>query len=134
MIKTIILKNESEVYKIMQDLIERAYVEASEEKLLLCMECGDVDFYIALAHNEELQDAIKENFEVDEYGEVLDEEKYRKMLDDLQDNFLEMHIKSGLFDYYPAGEYDVAGEKRQSETDIIAPKGKFSAPFEDAAL
>ena len=43
-----------------------------------------------------------------------------------------LHMKSGLFDYFLTGIYEVHGEKRESETDMLAPKNQFYAPFEDA--
>ena len=40
----------------------------------------------------------------------------------------------GLFDFFPEGNYQVEGEDLISDSDIIAPKGKFYAPFEHALL
>lgn len=96
------------------------------------MECGDVDFFIAYSNNEELQDAINENFVIDECGEIMKLDEHQELMDDLYEYFLIIHKESDLFDFYPAGPYTVGGESRESDTDMLAPSGLFSAPFEDA--
>ena len=99
---------------------------------MLCLECSDVDLEIATENHFEFQDAIKENFELDEFGDIVDYEEYKKLMYELFDYFIELHINSGFFDYYPEGEYTVDGKILLSDSDIIAPKGKFYAPFEHA--
>ena len=48
MFKTnIILQNAEKIDAILMELVQNSYNEVSEENLLLCMECGDVDLYIA---------------------------------------------------------------------------------------
>lgn len=126
------IQNAEQIDVILKELVLNSYNEASEEGYLLCMECGDVDVYIAAAHHEQLQDAITSNFQLDEYGEVINREEYHQLMDDLYEYFLLLHIESGYFDYFPAGIYEVQGEKRQSETDMLAPKHQYYAPFEDA--
>ena len=110
------LVNEDLIISILNDLVKKSYEEIKDEEVLLCLECSDVDLEIATENHFEFQDAIKENFELDEFGDI----------------FIELHINSGLFDYYPEGEYTVDGKTLLSDSDIIAPKGKFYAPFEDA--
>ncbi|MCK1993317.1 hypothetical protein GW626_11465 [Peribacillus muralis] len=126
------LSNSAKIEAILRGIVSRTYEEARKEKLLLCMECGDVDLYIASSNNDELQDAINENFEFDQYGEIIKLEDHQELMDDLYDYFLILHKESDMFDFFPAGPYEVAGEERESETDMLAPRGLFSAPFEDA--
>ncbi|WP_234396935.1 hypothetical protein [Bacillus massiliglaciei] len=126
------IKNIQVIDSILQEFVQTSYNEAKEDGTLLCMECGDVDLYIAASHHEELQDAINENFAIDDNGEIIDREQHQTLMDDLYEYFLQLHIESGFFDYFPAGFYEVKGEKRESETDMLAPKGKYFAPFEDA--
>ncbi len=126
------LINREEIEGILKEIVKAEYEEVREEGLLLCMECGDVDLYIAASHHEGLQEAINKNFETDECGDVIDRKLHQQLMDDLFEYFLELHQESGFFDFYPAGLYIVNGEKRGSETDMLAPKGLFYAPFEDA--
>ncbi|MDM5359055.1 hypothetical protein ACDZ29_24670 [Peribacillus sp. RS7] len=126
------LTNPEKIEAILKEIVQKSYQEALEEKLLLCMECGDVDFFIAYSNNEELQDAINENFVIDECGEIMKLDEHQELMDDLYEYFLIIHKESDLFDFYPAGPYTVGGESRESDTDMLAPSGLFSAPFEDA--
>jgi hypothetical protein len=126
------LTNPEKIEAILKEIVQKSYQEALEEKLLLCMECGDVDFFIAYSNNEELQDAINENFVIDECGEIMKLAEHQELMDDLYEYFLIIHKESDLFDFYPAGPYTVGGESRESDTDMLAPSGLFSAPFEDA--
>ncbi|MDM5222690.1 hypothetical protein QUF86_18435 [Peribacillus sp. NJ11] len=126
------LTNPGKIEAILKEIVQKSYQEALEEKLLLCMECGDVDFFIAYSNNEELQDAINENFVIDECGEIMKLDEHQELMDDLYEYFLIIHKESDLFDFYPAGPYTVGGESRESDTDMLAPSGLFSAPFEDA--
>lgn len=128
------LINEEIIIKLLQEIVEKSYEEISNEEVLLCLECSDVDLEIATSNHFEFQQAIKENFELDQFGEILDYNDYRKLMCELYDDFIEMHINSGLFDFFPEGEYEVEGEKLVSDSDMIAPKGKFYAPFEQALL
>src|SRR3954463_16101136 len=122
------------IIKILQEIVEKSYEEIKDEEVLLCLECSDVDLEVATSNHFEFQHAIKENFELDEFGEILDYDDYRKLICELYDDFIAMHINSGLFDFFPEGEYEVEGEKLVSDSDMIAPKGKFYAPFEQALL
>jgi hypothetical protein len=126
------LRNVEQIDTILKELVQNSYDEVREEGLLLCMECGDVDLYIAASHHEVLQEAINCNFQFDEYGEVIERDKYQQLMDDLYEYFLTLHIESGYFDYFPAGKYEVDGDMRESETDMLAPKDQYYAPFEDA--
>ncbi|KWW22488.1 MULTISPECIES: hypothetical protein [Peribacillus] len=126
------LSNPAKIEAILMGIVRKSFEEAQKDKLLLCMECGDVDLYIASSNHDELQDAINENFEFDEYGECIKPEEYQELMDDLYEYFLILHKESALFDFFPAGPYTVAGGSRESETDMLAPRGLFSAPFEDA--
>ncbi|MFJ7753744.1 hypothetical protein ACQKGI_03140 [Peribacillus muralis] len=126
------LANAAKIEAVLMGIVRKSFEEAKKDKLLLCMECGDVDLYIASSNNDELQDAINENFEFDEYGIIIKFEEHQELMDDLYEYFLILHKESDLFDFFPAGPYSVAGESRESETDMLAPRGLFSAPFEDA--
>jgi hypothetical protein len=126
------LVNEELIVNILKDIVKKSYEEIEDEPVLLCLECCDVDLEIATANHFEFQDAIKENFEIDEFGDIVNDDEYRKLMYELFDSFIEFHINSGFFDYFPEGKYTVNGENRLSDSDIIAPKGKFYAPFEDA--
>jgi hypothetical protein len=128
------LINEEIITQLLQEIVEKSYEAIKEEEVLLCLECSDVDLEVATSNHFEFQNAIKENFELDEFGEILDYDHYRKLMCELYDEFIEMHINSGLFDVFPEGEYEVEGEKLISDSDMIAPKGKFYAPFEQALL
>ncbi|MGG0410051.1 hypothetical protein [Peribacillus simplex] len=126
------LTNTGKIDAILMEIVLKTYEEALDEKLLLCMECGDVDFYIAYSNNEKLQDAINENFEIDESGEIMKIDEHQELMDDLYDYFLIIHKESEMFDFFPAGPYNLGGEIRESDTDMLAPRGLYSAPFEDA--
>lgn len=130
--KNIGIQNAEQIDVILKELIRNAYKEVRKEGVLLCMECGDVDVYIAASHHEQLQEAINSNFQLDEYGEVLNRDQYVQFMDDLQEHFVNLHIESGYFDFFPSGIYVIEGESRESETDMLAPKNQFYAPFEDA--
>jgi hypothetical protein len=126
------LVNEELIVAILNDIVKKTYEEIKDEEVLLCLECSDVDLEIATENHFEFQDAIKENFELDEFGDIVDYVEYKKLMYELFDYFIELHINSGFFDYYPEGEYTVDGKILLSDSDIIAPKGKFYAPFEHA--
>nr|WP_295970586.1 hypothetical protein [uncultured Bacillus sp.] len=126
------LINEATITNILKDIVAHSYDEIKEEDVLLCLECCDVDLSIATSNHFEFQEAIKENFVLDKFGEIEDQDEYRRLMCELHDFFIELHKESGLFDFFPEGEYQVSGENRFSDSDIIAPKGRFFAPFEDA--
>ncbi len=126
------LVNEENIVRILTDIVEKSYEEIKDEPVLLCLECSDVDLEIATANHFEFQEAIKENFELDEFGDVIHYEEYKQLMVELFDFFVELHIHSGLFEFFPEGEYMVNGELIMSDSDVIAPKGKFYAPFEEA--
>lgn len=126
------LINGEKITQILLELIQQSYKEAKEEKLLLCMECSDIDLEIALSNHFELEEAIKENFSLDEFGDVIENEEYRNLMYELHEYFVDLHISSGLFDFFPEGEYEVQNEKLYSDSDVLAPKGIFYAPFEQA--
>lgn len=126
------LVNQQRIEDILKEIVRSAYEEVKEEEMLLCMECGDVDLYIATTNHEEFQDAIKENFELDEFGDIIEHDKYLRLMEELHEYYVELFQTSGLFDYFPSGFYQVSGEKVFSETDMLAPKGLFFAPFDEA--
>jgi hypothetical protein len=128
------LVNVEEIMRILQDIVEKSYEEIKSEEILLCLECSDVDLEIATSNHFEFQEAIKENFEIDEFGDIVDYDEYRQLMYELYDYFIELHKSCGLFDFFPEGNYQVEGEDLVSDSDIIAPKGKFYAPFEHALL
>ncbi len=126
------LKNQKQIEEVLKEMVEEAFEQIKDEPILLCMECCDVDLFVAASYHEEFQDAIKINFELDQFGEILDQEKYNELMKELDQYYVELHISSGLFDYFPSGIYEIDGEERESETDMLAPKGFFFAPFDDA--
>lgn len=126
------LMNEGKIEAILKDMVGITYEHTKGEEVLLCLECSDVDLYVAAASSPDFEDALKENFELDIFGEIKDAKAYRKTMDQLDRLFVDFHIQSGLFDYFPAGLYEVNGEEREKEFDTLAPKGIFYAPFEDA--
>jgi hypothetical protein len=126
------LRNEAVINNLLKEIVLHSYEELKEEDILLCLECCDIDLEIATSNHFDFQEAIKENFELDEFGDILDMDEYRHLICELHDYFVELHKKSGLFDFFPEGEYNVRGDIRNSDSDMIAPKGRFFAPFEDA--
>ena len=126
------LRNEAVINNLLKEIVLHSYEELKEEDILLCLECCDVDLEIATSSHFDFQEAIKENFELDEFGDILDMDEYRYLICELHDYFVELHKESGLFDFFPEGEYNVRGDIRNSDSDMIAPKGRFFAPFEDA--
>lgn len=128
------LKNEEVIINILKGIVLHSYEELKEEDILLCLECCDVDLEIATSSHFDFQEAIKENFELDEFDDILDMDEYRHLICELHDYFVELHKQSGLFDFFPEGEYNVKEEIRNSDSDMIAPKGRFYAPFEDATI
>ncbi|EAR66806.1 hypothetical protein B14911_27405 [Bacillus sp. NRRL B-14911] len=130
--KTLI--NADEIEDMLKKMVEKAYLDIKDDPMLLCIDCSDVDLYVASSGNLEFEELIKANFKLDEYGDPLDNKEYQTLMCELHDCFIELHKSSGMFDYFPEGEYEVKGEKRDSETDMLGPKGVFFAPFEDALL
>ncbi|WP_338469283.1 hypothetical protein R4Z10_10615 [Niallia sp. XMNu-256] len=128
------LVNEEKVVRILTDIVKKSYEEIIDDPVLLCLECTDVDLDVATANHFEFQEAIKENFELDEYGDVIHYEEYQLLMKELFDFFIELHIHSEWFDYFPEGEYIVNGEGLLSDSEVIAPKGTFYAPFEEATI
>ena len=126
------LINTERIYNILMDIINNSYENVKGEEVLLCLDCLDVDIYLATNNHEEFIEAIKENFELDYEFEIVDYDGYRELMDELNENFILLHSTSGLFDYFPPGEYEVDGEIREQENDYLAPKGVFYAPYEDA--
>lgn len=126
------LMNKEKIDAILKNMVENAYENVKGEEVLLCMECCDVDLYVASESYPDFEDAIRENFNIDEYGEIIDKESYHQLMRELDEYYVELHIKSGYFDYFPAGKYQVNGREEETETDILAPKNVFFAPFEDA--
>ena len=128
------LVNVEEIMTILQDIVEKSYEEIKNEEILLCLECSDVDLEIATSNHFEFHEAINKNFELDEFGDIIDYDGHRQLMYELYDYFIELHKDSGLFDFFPEGNYQVEGKVLVSDSDIIAPKGKFYAPFEHALL
>ncbi|AGK53833.1 hypothetical protein [Bacillus sp. 1NLA3E] len=126
------LINAEKIYKILMGIVIKSYENVKGEEILLCLDCLDVDIYLATNNHEEFIEAIKENFELDQDYEIVDYDGYRELMEELNENFILFHSTSGLFDYFPPGEYEVEGEIREQENDYLAPKGVFYAPFEDA--
>ena len=65
------LVNEDLIISILNDIVKKSYEEIKDEEVLLCLECSDVDLEIATENHFEFQDAIKENFELDEFGDIV---------------------------------------------------------------
>lgn len=135
MLKTTrILVNSDKIYDILNELVKTSYENIKDEEILLCLDCLDVDLNIATTDHDEFDEAIKENFELDENYEIIDYEGYRKLMDELDRAFIELHKSTGLFDYFPPGKYKVGDEIRVQECDFLAPKGVFYAPYEEAVV
>lgn len=126
------LVNSSKLDELMKNMVNNGYESVKGEEVLLCMECCDVDLYIASDSYPEFEELLKENFELDEYGDILDREKYNLLMRELDEYYIELHLKSGFYDYFPAGLYQINGREEETETDMLAPKDVFYAPFEDA--
>jgi len=126
------LKNRDQIKSILKKMVDTAYEQIKGEEVLLCMECCDVDLFVAAESYPELEEAIKKNFELDENGQAADYDSYIQVMRELDDYFVELHIQSGYYDYFPAGIYELDGKEEETETDILAPKGVFYAPFEEA--
>jgi hypothetical protein len=128
------LVNSDEIHQILVDLVKTSYESIKDEEILLCIDCLDVDLYLAVTDHDPFDEAIKKNFELDEDYEIIDYDGYRELMEDLDIAFVELHKSGGLFDYFPPGEYVVEGETREEEGEYLAPKGIFFAPFEDALV
>jgi superfamily I DNA/RNA helicase len=126
------LVNPDKIHSILMDIIKQTYEQVKGEEVLLCLDCLDVDLKLATTNLDEFSDAIRENFELDENFEIIDYDGYKELMDELNENFILLHSTTGLFDYFPPGEYTVNGETRYQESDYLAPKDVFYAPFEDA--
>ncbi|MBP3039968.1 hypothetical protein J9303_10760 [Bacillaceae bacterium Marseille-Q3522] len=126
------IKNHDKIEKLLKKKIIETYEDVKEGKDLLCLECGDIDLYVVVANDVVLEDTLKENFQLDEYGDVIDEQAYKELIFQLYDRFISLYLQSGLFDFFPAGTYFVHGEERTTETDYLTAAGVFYAPFEDA--
>lgn len=128
------LINADLIYSILMEIIKTSYESLKGEEVLLCLDCLDVDLNIATYNNDEFAEAIKVNFELDENFEIIDYEAYRELMDELHEYFILMHTTSGLFDFFPEGEYEINGEIRIQESDHLAPTGVFAFPFEDGVI
>lgn len=126
------LVNSDRIYEMLINIVQTSYKNIKDEEILLCLDCLDVDLYVATEENDEFDDAIKENFELDENYEIIDYNGYRKLMDELDQVFVDLHKTTGLFDYFPPGQYKVGDEIRVQTCDFFAPKGVFYAPYEDA--
>ncbi|WP_147534757.1 hypothetical protein [Bacillus marasmi] len=126
------LSNPDKILKFLTEMVQRSYDRIKEEEILLCLDCLDVDLYIASTNHDDFYDAVRENFELDEEGEIIDYDSYKELMDELNESFILLHSTSGLFDYFPPGEYTVNDEVREQESEYLAPSGIFYAPFEDA--
>lgn len=130
--KTLI--NPERVQEILNSLVKTSYEDIKGEEILLCLDCLDIDLSIATTNHDEFDEAIKANFELDEDDEIIDYDEFRKLIEDLDLAYVELHKNSGLFDYFPPGEYKVGEETREQDCEFLAPKGVFYAPFEDALV
>lgn len=128
------LMNSEMIEEILLEIVKTSYDQIKNESMLLYIDKNEINILVATEYHEEFQTAIKSNFLLDEDGDIIDQEGYYKLLEDLQIEFIKMHKNCGLFDYFPAGFYEVKGVQRQQESDSLAPKGKYFAPFEDALL
>jgi hypothetical protein len=126
------LINAEKINSLLMEIIKKSYENLKGEEVLLCLDCLDVDLTLATSNHDEFIEAVKENFELDEDFEIIDYEAYRELMDELNEHFILLHSTSGLFDYFPPGEYEINGEIREQENDYLAPKDVFYAPFEDA--
>lgn len=128
------LVNRDEIEEILKEIVQMVYDNTKNEAMLLNLNNHEIDLYVAVTDNDEFEDAILQNFELDEDDEIIDEEGYRLLMNELDDYFIELHKTSGLFEFFPAGVYEVNGEKRHQRSDCIVTKGRYYAPFEDALI
>jgi hypothetical protein len=127
------LINEDEIKELLLEIVKTAHDQLRGQAMLLNVN-RDIDLLVATEGQDTLIDLIKENFLLDEDGDIIDEEKYRLLLDDLQMEFVKMYKTTGLFDFFPAGEYEINGEERYQQFETIATKGMYFAPFEDCLI
>lgn len=128
------LINPETIEEILLDIVRTSYDQIKNESMLLYVDKNEINILVATEWHEEFQDSIKANFLLDEEGDIIDQTGYYELLQDLQIEFIKMHKNCGLFDFFPAGVYEVKGAQRHQESDSLAPKGKYFAPFEDALL
>jgi hypothetical protein len=128
------LVNAEEIKEILLEIVKTAFDNIKNEAILLYIDRDELNIMIATEYNEDFQEAIRKNFLLDEEDEIIDEKGYYELLRELQVVFIEMYKTCGLFDFFPAGKYKVNGETRHQESDCVAPKGKYYAPFEDAIV
>jgi hypothetical protein len=124
------LVNEDEIDEIIKGYVEQLYHSTKENKLILAS--NDIDLYLASTDDDEFEETLLANFELDEDGDPVDDEAYRNLKEELNNNFVRMVKESELFDTFPAGSYEVNGETRQIDKEMYGPKDVFYAPFEDA--
>ena len=95
------LVNVEEIMRILQDIVEKSYEEIKNEEILLCLECCDVDLEIATSNHFEFHEAIKTNFELDEFGDIVDYDEYRQLMYELYDYFIELHKELWFIRFFP---------------------------------
>jgi hypothetical protein len=130
---TVKLVNIEEIEELLLEIVKTAHDQLRGQAMLLNVK-EEIDLFVATEGHETFEEVIQKNFMLDEYDETIDEEQYRLLLNDLQVAFEEMYKTTGLFDYFPAGEYFVNGEKRYQPDEMVATKGMYSAPFEDCLV
>ena len=128
------LINAELIEEILLDIVRTAYDQIKGQSLLLYIDQNEINILVATEEHEEFQSSIRENFILDEDGDIVDQKGYHELLQDLQIEFIKMYKQCGLFDFFPAGVYEVKGVQRCQESDSLAPKGTYFAPFEDALL
>lgn len=128
------LVNAEKIEGILREIVTTVYNQIKNMEMLLYINGRNFDLLVATEGDDLLDDAIKENFQLDEFDDIIDESGYYELLRDLQEAFIDIHKTCGLFDFFPAGEYEIDGERCLQKYDCIAPIGKYYAPFEDALI
>jgi hypothetical protein len=106
---TVKLMNKAEIEELLLEIVKTAHDQLRGQAMLLNVK-EEIDLFVATEGHETFGEVIQKNFMLDEADEVIDEEQYRLLLNDLSVAFEEMYKTAGLFDYFPAGEYVVNGE------------------------
>jgi hypothetical protein len=104
------LVNAQEIEEILFEIVKTAYEQIKDEAMLLYIDQGEINILVATDANDEFEDAIKANFLLDEDGDIIDQEGYYQLLRELQAALIDTYKTCGLFNFFPAGTYDVNGE------------------------
>lgn len=128
------LVNSDLIEKILIDIVKTAYDNVKNISMLLYIDKDELNIMVATEGNEDFEEAIKDNFHLDEDGDIIDQKGYYELLQDLQIEFIKMYKTCGLFDFFPSGYYEINDVQRLQNSDTLAPRGRYYAPFEESIL